>query len=358
MRPRYRPSLPVTLSAIVVVLAGALGLYKRRAVKSLSDQMGATLTTITESEIMASPEFVDQAVSDNPVLIFSKTFCPYSTKAKRAVTEAGSKVVGFVEPFVVEINQRLDGRELQEALYKKTGRRTIPLVFVGGLFVGGAEDVLRLHESSVLSQMIRLALERPDDMRTSLESFTSDLSRSQSARDAQAEMSPRVTIEEEVATFGAGCFWGVELAFQREKGVTRTEVGFSNGQYGPVSYNDVVGGKSGHAEVVRVWFNPVETSFANLIKLWESRHDPTSLNKQGNDRGRQYRSAIFYHDESQRDEALLWKSEAQARYTSTIVTEIAPVSLYNAAEIVHQRFLEKRGQSAEKGDTAAIRCYG
>jgi peptide-methionine (S)-S-oxide reductase len=283
------------------------------------------------------------------VVIFSKTYCPYCVKAKEAVKEAGAKVAGFEGAHVIELNTRSDGSDIQSALAALTGRRTVPNVFIGGQPVGGGDETARYLSQGVLPQMIRAA---PDQLRA--------------AKGPAAVDNHAITVghieavesEGKLATFGAGCFWGVELAFQRQPGVYKTEVGYSNGSFTPVAYRQICSGSTGHAEVVRVWYRPEEVNFKDLLALWESRHDPTSLNKQGNDRGTQYRSAIFYTDDEQRDAAFAWKDDAGKRLGKTIVTEIAPESGYVAAEEYHQRYLENRGQSAAKGASDKIRCYG
>ena len=159
-------------------------------------------------------------------------------------------------------------------------------------------------------------------------------------------------------TIVTGCFWGVELAFQREIGVLNTEVGYANGNKVDVGYREVCEGKSGHAEVVKVWYDNEPGRFMQLLKLWESRHDVTSLNKQGNDRGTQYRSAVFYRTEEQKEAIMKWKEQVNTKYGGKVVTDIAEVRTYCAAEDAHQQYLQKRGQSAKKGASEKIRCYG
>lgn len=168
----------------------------------------------------------------------------------------------------------------------------------------------------------------------------------------------------ELAQFGAGCFWGVELAFQRLVGVVKTEVGFSQGHVPDPTYKLVCTGTTNHVEVVRVQFDPDVCPYSNLLSLFWSRHDPTSLNRQGADVGTQYRSGIYYYNEAQ---ARLARESLEAKQKElndkNIVTEILPAKRFYRAEEYHQQYLEKGGgkglrQSAEKGCTDPIRCYG
>jgi peptide-methionine (S)-S-oxide reductase len=147
------------------------------------------------------------------------------------------------------------------------------------------------------------------------------------------------------ATFAAGCFWGVEAAFRQVQGVLETAVGYSGGHYDNPSYKDVCTGKTGHAEVVRVKFDPERVSYDELLDVFWSEHNPTTKNRQGWDVGTQYRSAIFYHDDEQKAMATESRDrlEASGKYRKPIVTEITQVSEFYPAEEYHQRYLEKRG---------------
>jgi peptide-methionine (S)-S-oxide reductase len=151
----------------------------------------------------------------------------------------------------------------------------------------------------------------------------------------------------EKATFGAGCFWGVEAAFRQIKGVVSTSVGYSGGNYKDPSYRDVCSGRTGHAEVVEVVYDPARVSYDDLLKVFWENHDPTTLNRQGPDVGEQYRSVIFFNSPEQQAEALASKAklEANGRYRRPIVTEITSASEYYPAEDYHQQYLEKRGLS-------------
>ncbi len=152
----------------------------------------------------------------------------------------------------------------------------------------------------------------------------------------------------EKATFGAGCFWGVEAAFGQIKGVKATAVGFMGGTLDNPSYEDVCYRNTHHAEVVEVEYDPEAVSYEDLLRVFWENHDPTTLNRQGPDVGEQYRSAIFYQSEEQRAAAEASKSalEREGRYRRPIVTEITPAGTFYRAEEYHQQYLEKRGLSS------------
>jgi len=147
------------------------------------------------------------------------------------------------------------------------------------------------------------------------------------------------------ATFGAGCFWGVEAAFRQINGVTSTQVGYLGGDYENPSYSDVCTGRTGHAEVVEVEYDPALVSYEDLLKVFWENHDPTTLNRQGPDTGSQYRSAIFFHTPEQEIVARESKDKLQSsgRFKKPIVTEMTPASTFYKAEEYHQQYLEKRG---------------
>ncbi len=147
----------------------------------------------------------------------------------------------------------------------------------------------------------------------------------------------------EQATFGAGCFWGVEAAFRQVKGVLSTAVGYSGGHTSNPTYKDVCSGRTGHAEVVQVDFDPAQVSFDDLLNVFWENHDPTTMNRQGPDVGAQYRSAIFFHSPDQETAARASKEKAQSRFRNKIVTEITAASEFYRAEDYHQQYLEKRG---------------
>jgi peptide-methionine (S)-S-oxide reductase len=149
----------------------------------------------------------------------------------------------------------------------------------------------------------------------------------------------------EKATFGAGCFWGVEAAFRQVKGVTSTAVGYMGGHLKNPTYRDVCTDQTGHAEVVEVTFDPAQVSYADLLKVFWECHDPTQFNRQGPDYGKQYRTAIFFHSPEQGAAARASKEalDKSGTYTRKIVTEITPASEFWRAEEYHQQYLEKRG---------------
>jgi peptide-methionine (S)-S-oxide reductase len=149
----------------------------------------------------------------------------------------------------------------------------------------------------------------------------------------------------EKATFAAGCFWGVEAAFRKVKGVTSTSVGYTGGNLENPGYHDVSTGKTGHAESIEVLYDPSRISYEELLDVFWNIHDPTTQNRQGPDIGSQYRSAIFYHNEDQKTAASDSKKELEAsgKYRKTIVTEIVPASEFYPAEDYHQRYFEKMG---------------
>lgn len=153
----------------------------------------------------------------------------------------------------------------------------------------------------------------------------------------------------EKATFAAGCFWGVEASFRRVKGVTSTRVGYTGGTTPGPTYEDVCTGKTGHAEAVEVEFDPAAVSYGQLLEVFWNIHDPTTPNRQGPDRGTQYRSAVFYHGEAQRAAATESRDSLQAsgRFGGArIVTELVPAGTFYQAEDYHQRYLEKRGRAS------------
>ena len=148
----------------------------------------------------------------------------------------------------------------------------------------------------------------------------------------------------EKATFGAGCFWGVEAAFRQVKGVISTSVGYMGGHWPNPSYLDVCARVTGHAEVVQIEYDPTIISYEKLLETFWTIHDPTSLNRQGPDRGEQYRSFIFYHNQEQEKIARKSKLNLQnsGKYDKDIVTEIQVASDYYLAEDYHQQYFEKK----------------
>lgn len=160
---------------------------------------------------------------------------------------------------------------------------------------------------------------------------------------AQAPAEQPVT---EYAMFGAGCFWGAEEAFRQVPGVVATAVGYSGGWTERPTYEQVKTGRTGHAEVVKVAYDPAVVSYEQLLQVFWRNHDPTSLNRQGPDIGTQYRSAIFYYTNEQKAAAEKSRAELQKLYARPIVTQIRPAGTFWLAEDYHQQYLEKRGLSS------------
>jgi peptide-methionine (S)-S-oxide reductase len=152
----------------------------------------------------------------------------------------------------------------------------------------------------------------------------------------------------EIATFGAGCFWGIEAAFRRVPGVVDAIVGYSGGKMANPTYKDVCTDETGHAEVVQVTFDPAKLSYEKLLDAFWAMHDPTQMNRQGPDFGSQYRTAIFFHSPEQEAAAKKSKAalDASGKFRRPIATEITPASTFYRAEEYHQRYLDKRGAAS------------
>ena len=149
----------------------------------------------------------------------------------------------------------------------------------------------------------------------------------------------------EKATFGAGCFWGVEATFRQIPGVTATAVGYMGGTLQNPTYKDVCTDRTGHAEVVQVEYDPSKVTYDELLRVFWANHDPTQLNRQGPDTGTQYRTVIFFHNPEQEAAAKASREELQASgaYKRPVVTAIEPAAEFWRAEEYHQQYLEKRG---------------
>ena len=149
----------------------------------------------------------------------------------------------------------------------------------------------------------------------------------------------------EKATFAAGCFWGVEDIFSKVKGVENTTVGYTGGHFESPSYENVCSGTTGHAEAVLVEFDPKKVSYKELLDVFWKMHDPTTFHRQGPDVGEQYRSAIFFHSDEQKEAAEMSKKELEAsgKFKDPIVTEITPASEFYKAEEYHQKYFQKTG---------------
>lgn len=152
----------------------------------------------------------------------------------------------------------------------------------------------------------------------------------------------------EKATFGAGCFWGVEETFRQTPGVIEAVSGYAGGTLENPTYQDVCTGRTGHAEVVEVTYDPAKVRYEDLLKVFYENHNPTTLNRQGPDMGTQYRSAVFFHSPEQKAIAEKMKTELDKSgvFKKPIVTEVTPASAFYRAEEYHQRYLAKRGLSS------------
>ena len=148
------------------------------------------------------------------------------------------------------------------------------------------------------------------------------------------------------AIFAAGCFWGVEERFREVKGVISTRVGYTGGNFTEPTYRDVCSHKTGHAEAIEIMYDPSKTSYDDLLNVFWSIHDPTTLNRQGPDVGAQYRSAIFYINSEQKEKALKFKAnlEKSKRFKNPIITKIVSASKFWEAEDYHQKYVEKRNK--------------
>lgn len=151
----------------------------------------------------------------------------------------------------------------------------------------------------------------------------------------------------ELATFGNGCFWCTEAVFQNLKGVYQVESGYTGGKVKNPTYKEVCSGLTGHAEVIQLQYDPAEITYAELLEVFWQTHDPTTLNKQGADEGTQYRSAVFFHSEEQRQlaEAYKKKLDEAGAFDDPIVTEITPASVFYKAENYHQNYYNLNGSA-------------
>jgi peptide-methionine (S)-S-oxide reductase len=156
----------------------------------------------------------------------------------------------------------------------------------------------------------------------------------------QSSTTPGTTAQLEIATLGGGCFWCVEIMYQDLKGVQKVESGYMGGKTDNPTYRDICSGMTGHAEVIQVSFDSSIISFKEILEVFFTVHDPTTLNRQGNDSGTQYRSVIYYHSEAQKIMAKEVMAAAKAIWDDPIVTEISPVSTFYKAEIYHQNYFK------------------
>lgn len=181
---------------------------------------------------------------------------------------------------------------------------------------------------------------------------------SESQRVLQKQVDVSASGTRDTATFAGGCFWGIELAFQRVPGVVKTEVGYTQGLKKNPTYEDVCSGSTGHTEAVQVTYDTTAIKYDDLLTVFWDIINPTTFNKQGNDVGSQYRSGVYYHDDYQQTAATRSRDEVAKRYKDPIVTEINRASTWYPAEAYHQQYLSKGGQCSRTGDLTPIRCYG
>lgn len=162
------------------------------------------------------------------------------------------------------------------------------------------------------------------------------------------EIEAKVNTDIDTATFGTGCFWCTEAIFQRLKGVSKVVSGYSGGSIENPTYEEVCTGKSGYAEVCQIYFDPKQIPYSELLKVFWKVHDPTTLNRQGNDIGPQYRSVVFYNDAEQKKEAEFYKDQLDksGAYNTPIVTSIEPITNFYAAEDYHQNYFNNNSGQA------------
>jgi peptide-methionine (S)-S-oxide reductase len=156
-----------------------------------------------------------------------------------------------------------------------------------------------------------------------------------------------MTASSEVATLAGGCFWCLEAVYLELKGVLKVESGYAGGRQTQPTYEQVCGGRTGHAEVVQITFDPSVISYRDLLDVFFAIHDPTTLNRQGNDSGTQYRSAIFFHspEQEQITRATIAELTAEHRWDSAIVTEVTPLEKFWLAESYHQKYFARNPQN-------------
>jgi len=167
----------------------------------------------------------------------------------------------------------------------------------------------------------------------------------------KSEKKVATEVKTETATFAAGCFWGVEHKFHQVEGVLSTVAGYSGGHVENPTYKQVCTDKTGHAEAIKITYDPSKVSYSKLLEVFFSIHDPTQLNRQGPDVGKQYRSSIFYHSEEQKQLAkkMVENLEKSAQFRKRIVTEILPASEFYKAEEYHQQYIEKLNRGSKGG---------
>lgn len=301
----------------------------------------------------AAQQLVQDLITQHPVAVFSKTYCPFCSAAKRALKEESQKVTPPTPIHVIELDMRDDGDAIQAALVSLTGQRTVPNVFIGGESIGGGDDTCAAQTSGVLKQMLASA-------GTKLAAGVGASNDNGSGSDnGNSDGNGNNNNNMETATFAAGCFWGVELYFQRIPGVLTTAVGYTQGKVNNPTYKQVCSGRTGHTEAVQLTFDPQQLSYAELLQAYWTRKgfNAAQVNGQGNDHGTQYRSGIYAHGDNQLRLATASKEKLE-KEGHNIAVEILPAKQFFPAEQYHQQYLEKGGQDASKNSRAPIRCYG
>ncbi|KAK7387085.1 hypothetical protein VNO78_27583 [Psophocarpus tetragonolobus] len=307
-----------------IALDEALSLPKDGAREYEGNIIVCLLDTFTNTTTRKSPLFVTVTYSSTPFIFF--VFSPYCYWKEEWAKRKGSGLSGG------------DGQH-------GPAKNKVPSIFSQThLNIAGSNSFMNL-----LSRLVGLGSPKAAE---NMNSAT-----------AQGPDDDMPAPGQKFAQFGAGCFWGVELAFQRASGVTKTEVGYSQGNLHNPSYESVCTGTTHHSEIVRVQYDPNECSYESLLDVFWARHDPTTLNRQGNDVGSQYRSGIYYYTPEQEKAAIESLEQQQKKLNRKIVTEILPAKKFYRAEEYHQQYLEKGGrfgskQSAAKGCNDPIRCYG
>jgi peptide-methionine (S)-S-oxide reductase len=215
---------------------------------------------------------------------------------------------------------------------------------IGGVILCAAGALFLFSED-----LLSIIRPRPEPRRATLNIGGSARNGARVAHDDSADPAPTTPLPEgmELATFGSGCFWCTEAVFQRLKGVESVVSGYSGGDVKNPSYREVCEGATGHAEVVQVAYDPDVVSYAELLEVFWKLHDPTTLNRQGNDAGTQYRSVIFYHTDEQRELAEHYKRKLDESeiYPRPIVTEITRYSEFYPAEDYHQNYFREHGSA-------------
>lgn len=167
------------------------------------------------------------------------------------------------------------------------------------------------------------------------------------AQNSETQNSPmQNVVSTQVASLGGGCFWCLDAVYQLIRGITKVESGYSGGQVHQPSYEQICTGKTGHAEIVRLEFDPQQISYADILDIFFTIHDPTTLNRQGNDVGTQYRSVIYYHNQEQAEIARLYLQKMTEIWDAPIVTELKEAPMFYPAETYHQNYYQQNSNAS------------